>query len=89
MPPNLLKYSNGWGHLLVTLSTQVVAVVMLLQHDATLNSIAIGLLMSVSGYWFITSSVNAHQQHAQSHIPGAPATPPTPAQGETHDTTHT
>lgn len=64
MPPNILKYSNGWGHLLMSISTQIVAVVLLLQNNPALTGVATGLLVGVSGYWFISSSANAQQQVA-------------------------
>lgn len=73
MTPNLLKYSNGWGHLIMSVTTQVVAVVLLLQRDATLAGVATGLLLGVSGYWFITSSANAQQQSTVSVSVPAPA----------------
>ena len=64
MPTNILKYSNGWGHLIMSVCSQIVAVVLLLQRDPSLNGVAIGLLLSVSGYWFVTSAANAQQQVA-------------------------
>lgn len=64
MPPNLLKYSNGWGHLIMSVSSQIIAVILLLQHDSTLTGVATGILVAVSGYWFISSSANAQQQIA-------------------------
>ena len=73
--PNLLKYSNGWGHLLMSLSSQLVAVILLLQHDTTLNGVATGLLVMVNGYWFISSTANV-QKH-QAPAPPDPAQPPT------------
>lgn len=82
MPPNLLKYSNGWGHLLMSLSSQVVAVILLLQHDATLTGLAAGLLVAVSGYWFISSSANAQQVAAaqQAAATAAASVAPVPQQ---------
>jgi hypothetical protein len=73
MLPNLLKYSNGWGHLIMSVSTQIAAVVLLLQHDPTLTGVATGLLLGVSGYWFISSSGNAQQQSTVSVSVPAPA----------------
>lgn len=85
MPPNLLKYSNGWGHLIMSVSSQIVAVILLLQHDSTLTGLAAGLLVAVSGYWFISSSANAQQQVAAAQQaatiqvnPAAPAVTITP-----------
>lgn len=81
MTPNLLKYSNGWGHLIMSVTTQVVAVVLLLQRDATLTGVATGLLLGVSGYWFITSSANAQQQSTVAvQIPAPAVTVTTPIQ---------
>lgn len=61
MPP-ILQYSNGWGHLIMSVCTLVVAVILLLQHDAVLNGIAIGAITTVQGYWFVTSSANTIKQ---------------------------
>lgn len=68
MPP-ILKYSNGWGHLIMSVSSQVIAVILLLQHDSTLTGVATGLLLTVTGYWFVTSTANAQKQvtDAQQH----------------------
>lgn len=75
--PNILKYSNGWGHLIMSVTSQIVAVILLLQHDPTLNGTAIGLIITVSGYWFVTSAVNA-QRHQAPGAPPDPAPPTTP-----------
>lgn len=64
MPTNILKYSNGWGHLIMSVCSQIVAVIMLLQHDSTLTGVGTGLLLTVSGYWFVTSAAQAQQQVA-------------------------
>lgn len=71
MTPNLLKYSNGWGHLLMSVVSMAAAVFLLTQHDPTLNGLAVGIITSVQGYWFISSSVNQVRQQQAS-------TPPTP-----------
>ncbi len=82
--PNLLKYSNGWGHLVMSVTSQIVAVILLLQHDPTLNGTAIGLIITVTGYWFVTSTANAQKHIAQPTAPAAaPATP-----GGENGTTH-
>lgn len=86
MPPNLLKYSNGWGHLLMSISTQIVAVILLLQNNPALIGVAVGLLLGVSGYWFLSSTANAQQQTIAAQQaamiqvnPAAPAVTITPA----------
>lgn len=58
----LLKYSNGWGHLIMSVSTQIVAVILLLQRDPALVGVAVSLLASVSGYWYISSAAHSQQK---------------------------
>lgn len=71
--PNLLQYSNGWGHIIMSVSLLAVSVVMILQHDPTLEGVGIGLIGTVAGYWFVSSSANA-----QAKVPAPTPTPATP-----------
>ena len=60
--PTLLKYSNGWGHLIMSVSTQVIAVVLLLQNNQAYAGLGITLLLSVTTAWHITSAANSQQK---------------------------
>ncbi len=64
MPPNLLRYSNGWGHLIMSIALLATGIILILIRDATTTGIGIGLISTVAGYWFISSSANAQQQIA-------------------------
>lgn len=46
----------------MSVATLIVAVILLLQHDPTMNGIAIGAIATVQGYWFVTSSANTIKQ---------------------------
>lgn len=70
MPPNLLKYSNGWGHVIISVASLAVAVLLLLQRDPTLNGVAIGIITTVQGYWFVTSTANTIRQAQQQQQQG-------------------
>lgn len=76
MPPNLLKYSNGWGHLLMSIVLIVAGVILILQPAATVQAVGIGLIGTVVPYWFISSSANAIQQRQATAQPPAQPTPP-------------
>ena len=53
----MLNYSNGWGHLVVTVC--VLAMCTFLLYFGKLDSSAIaGLLGSVISFWFMSGSVN-------------------------------
>lgn len=83
MSPNLLKYSNGWGHVIISVASLAVAVILLLQHDPTLNGLAIGIITSVQGYWFITSAANTMKQQMTPAAPQPPATGGTSGSSQT------
>lgn len=88
MPP-ILKYSNGWGHVIMSVASMATAVILLLQHDATLNGLAIGIITTVEGYWFVTSSANTMKQAQASIGVTVPAPNVTVSTGGTNGTTPT
>lgn len=55
------KYTNGRGHLIMSIAFTLVAAVMILwpSSDATMRGYGFGLLATVSGYWFVTSSAES------------------------------
>lgn len=91
-PPNLLKYSNGWGHLLMSIMLLATGIILILIRDTATTAVGIGLITTVAGYWFVSSSANAQQQaFAAQHaatiqvnppalnvLPPAPVTTPAP-----------
>lgn len=62
---NILKYSNGFGHLLMSIVCLACGVSLILfeNNNPTIQAIGIGLVTTVSGYWFVTSSANAIAQN--------------------------
>lgn len=73
MPPNLLQYSNGWGHLLMSIALLATGIILILMRDSSTTAVGIGLITTVAGYWFISSSANA-QQHVAAAQQSAAAT---------------
>jgi hypothetical protein len=54
---NLLKYSNGWGHLIMSVVSMVTGLLLiLLTTGAMTRGIGTGLILTVQGYWFVTAS---------------------------------
>jgi len=80
MSPNLLKYSNGWGHLIMSLALLATGIILILMRDNSTNAVGIGLITTVAGYWFISSSANAQQQVAAAQQSATiQVNPPAPA----------
>jgi hypothetical protein len=83
------KYSNGWGHLVVTLAAMIMVSYLLVTHalDATA---CIGIIAPVITFWFMSGTVNRFNtpvtgpltpSQAASPLPpiSVPSTPPTPS----------
>jgi hypothetical protein len=47
----ILQYSNSWGHLIMSCMLLGIAVFLLLQHDPSLNGVAIGIIIGVQTLW--------------------------------------
>lgn len=59
MNGNLLKYSNGWGHLIMSLAAMATGLVMILATpDLTIHASGVTLILTASGYWFVTGAAN-------------------------------
>lgn len=57
---SLLKYSNGWGHFLMSLVCIGSGLIMILASaDPSTHATGVGLILTVTGYWFVSSSANA------------------------------
>lgn len=69
----LLQYSNGWGHLImsVVLCAAGLAMILVPYTDPSIKAAGCGILTSVGGYWMVTSSANAIIRA----MPGAPGVP--------------
>jgi len=64
------QFSNSWGHLIMSIVLIIVGTVLVLMSgDSTIKGIGVTLIMTPTGYWFV-SSVAMHNQH-----------PPQPPQG--------
>ena len=52
---NLLDYSNGWGHLVMSALFAAIGLTLILVPwtDATTKSIGVSLLLTVSAAWFV------------------------------------
>lgn len=70
---NLMKYSNGLGHLIMSLACTVVGVALMLAPgtDATTKGIGASLVMTVQGYWFVSGSAKQIATEVVSQLPGA------------------
>lgn len=80
MPANILKYSNGWGHLIMSLALLATGVILILMRDSTSTAVGISLISTVAGYWFVTSAANAQQQVAAAQQSATiQVNPPAPA----------
>lgn len=51
---NWLRYANGFGHLIMSVSSMATGLLLiLLSTDPTAHAIGVTLIMTVSGYWFV------------------------------------
>lgn len=71
----MLKYTNGWGHLIMSLATMFVGVLLYLHG---VNGLGTGLIATVVSAWFVPSAAKqvAHQvvEELQKEVTG-PLTP--------------
>jgi hypothetical protein len=61
---NLMKYSNGMGHLLMSILTTITGLCLVLfAPDAATHGIGVTLILTVQGYWFVSGSAKqvAHE----------------------------
>ena len=79
----MLKYSNGWGHFLISVIFVVTGLLLIFfSPDGTMKGIGVGILTTVVGAWFVPGAAKqvANQIQAQVNeaVP-APAPDPAPA----------
>lgn len=61
---NLFKYSNGIGHLIMSVLTTITGLLLIFfGPDATTKGIGVAFLLTVQGYWYVSSSAKqiAHE----------------------------
>ena len=79
---NILKYTNGVGHLIMSLATLGAGLALVLvSTDSTLRGLGVALILTVQGAWFIPGSAKqvateVVQQVAENTTNGTP--PQTP-----------
>ena len=56
---SLLKYSNSWGHLFMSLLCISGGIVLMLLGDAQSKAVGTTMLLTTMGYWFISGARNA------------------------------
>ncbi len=78
MPP-LFKYSNGWGHLIMSLVGMAIGLVLILvpQTDAATKGIGVTLIMGVFTSWFVPGAAKAALQEVKKEVTST--TQPLPA----------
>jgi hypothetical protein len=67
---NLLKYSNSIGHMImsiVCIATGLILVIFVA--DSGIKGFGVGLIGTVTGYWFITSSATSVAQEVIKQVP--------------------
>lgn len=82
---NLLRYTNGRGHLIMSILMSLIGLCMvLLTNDASIKAVGITLILTVQGAWFIPGAAKqvAHEVSMQMSIPLPAITPVAPAQPE-------
>lgn len=54
----LSNYTNGVGHLLMSVLTSIVAIILIVfcNNNQTIVGVAISLILTVNGYWFVPSA---------------------------------
>lgn len=61
----LAKYSNGYGHLIMSVVTMIAALYLVSLHDTSLMGVGVGMISTVVSYWFLSGIKNKHQAQSQ------------------------
>lgn len=72
---NLLKYSNGWGHLIMSLATMGVGVYLFVLGD---QAVGMSLITTIVAAWFIPGAAKQVATEVSSHVVQAPQPSSTP-----------
>ena len=61
---NLLKYSNGYGHLVMSITTLFIALIIVIapSTDASTKAVGVGMMLTVSGAWFVPGAARQMAQ---------------------------
>lgn len=82
--PSLLQYSNGWGHLIMSIILLVVGLVLILvPTDTQTKALGVGIITTVAGTWLVTSTGNLVLRQALQNQQTPPAAPPAQPTQET------
>jgi hypothetical protein len=82
MDNKFFAYSNGWGHVVVTMFFGILGALLILfpTADATSHGIGITLITTASGAWFIPGAAKQVATEVQKvtsrALPGTPDKPP-------------
>ena len=72
----MLKYSNSWGHLIMSIALLASGLcLILISGDINIKATGVGLITSVSSLWLVTyaaGSIQSKQQAQQGETPHAP-----------------
>lgn len=73
----ILKYSNGWGHLIMSVFFGLIGIVLVVYPglDPTTKGVGISLILTISGAWFIPSAAKQMASAIQ-QAPDPPSTLP-------------
>ena len=77
----MLKYSNGWGHFLISIIFIITGLLLIFfSPDATTKGIGVGVITTVTGAWFVPGAAKQMAQEIirQNTPPAAPAPAPDP-----------
>jgi hypothetical protein len=76
----LFKYSNGWGHLIMSIffGGAGLALILLEPTNSTVQGIGVTLLLTVSGAWFIPGAAKQYAGQQQPTTGGGNTNGPTP-----------
>ena len=84
---NLLEYSNGWGHLCMSVVATIAGVLLVLfSKDAATVETGKYLLTVVLTYWFLSSGINSVVHKVQATNPTTDTTGSTPPTQESSKT---
>ena len=76
----MLKYSNGWGHFLISVLFVVTGLLLIFfSPDGTMKGIGVGILTTVVGAWFVPGAAKQMATQIQAQVQEAvPAPAPAP-----------
>jgi hypothetical protein len=74
---NMFQYSNGWGHLIISIVLISIGAlfVLLPQASSSIQGVGISLVLTVSGAWFIPGAAKQVLNQVQQSTPTAPTAP--------------